>query len=184
MNNLKFFMLCLLLQSMFLEKAFSKENDLETHLGVGLSNARLKLSISRDITKNFETGLNFESGFLYLHPFKPVGIQLVPTTSFGNSIELNLKQYINDNMSENKSKSFYLNYFGGTSFPLYPITYNPNVDGNVSHYYFGLGVGKPFYFNNWGINTGLDLGLNIDNSYNSIAYTLFPRLLIGVETKF
>ncbi|MFN8674375.1 MAG: hypothetical protein U0457_20135 [Candidatus Sericytochromatia bacterium] len=157
-----------------------------THLGINIANFMFQLRASRDINKDLEAGLNVYNGSLSSFNFKQKYCCMGPEhISVGQSVEVDLKQHINrTNYNEEFYQQFYIKYFTGISFlNNYPY-YDPNVDGYIGHYYFGSGIGKTFYYNRLGFNIGADVGLNIDTTYNSIAFILFPRLYMGLEGNF
>lgn len=164
----------------------------KTHLGIGLSNFMLKGYLSRDLNRNTEIGLNASVGSFALYNFKENRDAYFFNKNImyplGYNIEADLKKHFNrpDYLNPYHDTS-YIKYFLGTSFTRDAI-YNPDIDGSVSSYYLGAGLGKVISFNgsgfNIGLNMGFDLGLNMDIYYNSIAFIFFPRLSIGLETRF
>ncbi|MFN8670633.1 MAG: hypothetical protein U0457_00930 [Candidatus Sericytochromatia bacterium] len=178
--------------------AFSEEDkkdffENKTHLGINISNFSIKGNISRDINKDFELGFNAYYGGAIAFQFKDFynlnmnsrPIRTSKNLDHGHSFEIDLKQNlirfpyrkIYDNVS-------YIKYFIGTSFLNKDSRYDYTVDGYVGHYFLGLGLGDEFYLEMVGFNFSTDIGLAFDTSYNSIAFTLFPRAILGVSIRF
>lgn len=187
MKKLNIILYIALLILSFSEKAFAEDVfENKTHLGLEVANLMLKGYVARDISKDFEIGLNLYSGALSSYSFKNTiyedGSTGVRNVFYGKSVEVDLKQYINPENHNNFAQQ-YIKYFTGISF-LDSKLYDPNVDGYMGHYYVGTGFGNTLHYDNLNLNLGADLGINVDTAYNAIAFTFFPRLSIGIETKF
>lgn len=198
--KVKAYFLFLLMQMIFINGALAEEVkikidsnkdskvdtfDNKTHLSWGIANFMQKVGISRDLNKDIEIGLNGYYGSLSSYEFKKLNCCMgVQNTAGGYSVELDVKNYFNRvDYSEKFRNLIYSKAFLGTSF-VNRYYHDPKVDGDISTYYLGLGLGDTIYLNKIAFNFAFDIGINTDISYNAIAFILFPRLLVGVETNF
>lgn len=184
--KIKIYFLLLLIQTIFINEVLAGEKvekkiepfENSTNLSLGISNFMFKGGVSRDLNKYFEIGLNFYVGSLYYNKIyeEPTYSGFVKNATRGSSLEFEVKNYLyKEDPVKNDISINYLKAFVGTSM-INRWKYNSNIDGEISNCYFGAGWGSLNYN---GYNFGIDFGVNIDSSYNSIAFIFFPRLEIA-----
>lgn len=158
------------------EKEFINKN----HLGISLSNFMLKANYSRDLNKDYELGINAYYGTFSEYNFKyKTSWRFSDNSNQGLNLELNLK----NNFKRKSNSIYYINYFIGS--PIFK-SYNRSKElyGDIYSFYFGSGLGLKLGGETIAFNAQADLGLAPNISYNSLAFILFPRLSLGLETNF
>lgn len=192
--KIRIYFLLLLMQTIFINNSLAEEKverkiepfENTTHLSLGISNLMFKGGISRDLNEYFEIGLNAYSGYLSYYEFnqKPFVLYEPRNVTSGYSLEFEVKTYpYKEEHVEDYNNLHYLKAFIGSSL-VDRWKYDPTIDGEISNCYFGVGFGNKLYMKNGVYNLGFDLGLNIDSSYNSIAFVFFPRVLLEGDINF